>query len=186
MKVLTRLLGALAGLFLVTAVAGVAAAQALKERIVRRENPMDDEVALAAILEPVTFRSSATSFRGGTLDCWYGGGVVDLRGATLAPEGATLRLRTIFGGAQVLVPDAWRIETAVSGIGGVGDNRPAQGRADDAPVLRLEGLTLFGGIGVSSATNEGTEKWMREIEKRSRRPASAAPDAAEAAAVTSS
>ena len=74
------------------------------------------------------FRRTATSFRGGTLDCWYGGGTIDLRGATLAPNGARLDVRAIFGGAQIVVPEAWHVSTRINGLGGAGEmvTDPAQ------------------------------------------------------------
>ena len=67
-------------------------------------------VRLVAIFSPVAFHSTASAFRGGTLDCWYGGGIVDLRDATLDPAGARLEVKAVFGGAQIVVPatGGWR------------------------------------------------------------------------------
>ncbi len=156
-----RVIGGLVALFIGTIVAAAVAARAAKDRIVRRDDPAADEVAVVAIFEPLSFRSTATAFRGGTLDCWFGGGMFDLREATLNPAGATLRVKTIFGGAQVLVPEGWQVETRIIGIGGAGDSRPAIFRAADAPRLTIEGVALFGGLGVSSVAPEGSEEWMR-------------------------
>ena len=72
--------------------------------------------------------SRATSFRGGSLLCWFGGGTVDLRGATLDPAGARLTIRAIFGGGLLVVPDDWQVDLKVIGImGGVGDTRDMRG-----------------------------------------------------------
>ena len=92
--------------------------------------PDSDEVALAAIFDSVDLESRATSFRGGSLLCWFGGGTVDLRGATLDPAGARLTIRAIFGGGLLVVPDDWQVDLKVIGImGGVGDSRDMRGTA---------------------------------------------------------
>ena len=117
--------------------------------------PDADEVRLAAIFEPMSFRSTATAFRGGSVDCWYGGGVIDLRDAILDPAGARLQVRAIFGGAQIVVPDTWRVSSRVVGIGGLGDGRPPVEPDDGAPHLTIEGVAIFGGFGVTSELPEG-------------------------------
>jgi hypothetical protein len=112
-----KLIAGLVGLFALGMAGAAAAALAAKQRIVPIDDPEADEVALVAIFAPVMFHSTATAFRGGTLDCWYGGGIVDLRDATLDPAGAHLEVKAVFGGAQILVPSSWRVESSVSGVG---------------------------------------------------------------------
>jgi hypothetical protein len=75
------------------------------------------------------FHSTATAFRGGTLDCWYGGGIVDLRDATLDPAGAHLEVKAVFGGAQILVAVVARRvqrERRRGGPGHAAEGRPAR------------------------------------------------------------
>ena len=112
--------------------------------------PDDDEIRLRTVLGPMAFRSRATALRGGTLECWYGGGFVDLREATLDPAGAVLRVRAIFGGGQIIVPATWRVTTRVRGVGGATDTRKSVDVAEDAPQLRIEGVAIFGGFAVQS------------------------------------
>ena len=112
-------------------------------------DPSADTIDLAVALGPLDFRSTATAFRGGTLECQFGGGTLDLRGATLDPAGAELRIELIFGGASLLVPADWRIVNEVKGIGGVGDARTTTA-SEDGPTLRISGVVLFGGLGVMS------------------------------------
>jgi hypothetical protein len=112
-------------------------------------DPSADTIDLAVALDAVDFRSTATAFRGGTLELQFGGGTVDLRGATLDPAGAELRVQLIFGGASLLVPNDWQVINEVKGIGGVGDARTTTAR-EDGPTLRVSGIVLFGGIGVMS------------------------------------
>jgi hypothetical protein len=149
-----RALGRLVGLVFVAMFvvqgAGVAFALRRKREVIDAPDPASDEVALSSIFGPLDFTSTAHGFRGGSLSCLYGGGTLDLRGATLALGGATLRVQAFNGGAQILVPASWRLETKVIGLGGVGDARPQIDRPADAAVLRIEGWAVFGGFGVAS------------------------------------
>jgi len=150
MKAFGRVFALFAAALMVTSVVSAIAALVTKRRIVPLDAPDADEVRVRAIFEPLTFRSTATSFRGGTVDCWYGGGVIDLREATLDSAGAALKVRAIFGGGQILVPETWAINLNVRGVGGVSDVRPKVDRAAEAPHLTIEGLVLFGGFAVMS------------------------------------
>ena len=158
MRVIARLIALLLGGVVVAAALWTIPARAAKRRFVAIDDPDADEVRLGAIFESVMFRSTSDRFRGGTLVSWYGGGVIDLRSATLDPAGARLEVKAIFGGGQILVPDAWRVTTNVRGIGGVGDSRRKTDRALDAPHLTIEGVVLFGGYGVQSELSEDVAK----------------------------
>ena len=166
MGVIGRLLAVVFGAFVATMIGSAIAARMAKERIVPVDDPAADEVTLAAIFGPIDFRSTANAFRGGSLDCWYGGGTIDLRGATLAPEGARLEVRAIFGGAQVVVPESWTVTTSVLGIGGAGDMRSKTTAAPDAPHLEIEGIALFGGLGISSTISEAQAAAMADAVAR--------------------
>ena len=131
------------------AVMGVSAALAFQRKrdAPPPPDPTADEIDLVAIFDELDFRSEAAAFRGGRVECWFGGGTLDLRGATLHPDGAVLETQAVFGGGSILVPGDWVVETHVSGIGGAGD-----ARGDDAPQagphLLIEGTAVFGGWGV--------------------------------------
>jgi predicted membrane protein len=158
MRVLGRLFATLVAGFILTMVVAAIAAVSAKKRLVPLDDPEADDVRLVAIFEPLAFRSTAGAFRGGTVDCWFGGGVIDLREATLDPAGATLAVRSIFGGGQVVVPESWRVTLAVTGVGGAGDTRPATDRPAEAPHLTIEGVVAFGGFGISSELPEDAER----------------------------
>jgi len=161
MRGIGRLLAVLtAGMVASMVVAAIAAVSA-KRHLVPVDDPEADEVQLVAIFDQLAFRSDARSFRGGSVDCWFGGGAVDLRDATLDPDGATLRMRTVFGGGQIVVPESWRVVNDVVVIaGGVADTRSPADRPDDAPELRLEGLAAFGGFVIASELPAGAEQAM--------------------------
>lgn len=156
-------------------VGSAVAALSLKRRFVQLASPSADDIRLAAIFEPISFESHATSFRGGEVELWYGGGIIDLRDATLDPAGATLRIRAVFGGAQLLVPESWQVTTRVVGIGGAGDGRPRMDRATDAPRLTIEGTAFFGGLGVTSDIPAEAVRSVREAVAKRRAAGNAGP-----------
>lgn len=182
MKMIGRVVGALTGAFLLSIAAGAIVLAATRRQGVDVDEPEADEIHLRAILGPIAYSSRATSFRGGTVDLWYGGGIIDLRGAQLDPAGATLNVRTAFGGAQLVVPEEWNVVSAVRGLGGIGDGRERIDRPVDAPTLRVEGFVLFGGFGITSSVPEGAMEQMQsamaaQAGRLARRAAEPAPEA---------
>lgn len=128
------------------------AAVIAKRSLVSRGGPDDDDVDLVAIMESFELASRATSFRGGTALTWFGGGTLDLRAATLHPDGARLTIRAMFGGLRLVVPPDWRVVHDVRAVfGGTGDARPGGGGSTDAargPTLVVDGWAAFGGLGI--------------------------------------
>ncbi len=156
-----RFLAKLLGFFLLGSIlAGIAsaiAAAVTKQRAVAIDDPAADEVDLTTIYEGREFRSEAPAFRGGSITTWYGGARVDLRAATLDPAGAHLRVRTVFGGTQLLVPDRWRVALGGPAVfgGNVVSARPAP--AEDAQTLTIDAFTVFGGLRVDGRDGEAGE-----------------------------
>ena len=143
------------GGFIVAMGSLLAGAAVAKSRVPSVGNEESNEVALTAILEPLAFESHATAFKGGSILTWFGGGDVDLRGVRLDPAGATITIRTLFGGGRLLVPESWNVDLRVVAVfGGSADVRPAYDRAPDAPTLVIEGIAVFGGFAVMSANPE--------------------------------
>ena len=158
-----RLIAALLFAWFVFVFAAMGLAFVKKRQAVPQE-PDADEVDLVAAFAPLDFKSTATAFRGGRVETWFGGGVIDLRDATLDPMGATIEVNALFGGGSLIVPEDWNVETSVAGIGGAGDGRPVRDRAPEAPTLRVEGLALFGGWGISSeAGDERSEDLLAPV-----------------------
>lgn len=82
--------------------------------------------------------------------CVFGGGDIDLRRAAVPREGMTISVLAVFGGLNVVIPPDMRIEVAGMGIFGGFDHK--QTEADDsAPLVRIEGLAVFGGVGIKIA-----------------------------------
>ena len=155
MKVIGRLFGVLVLGWIATMAVAASVAMQKKREAPPVPDPDADKIELRAIFGPLEFVSTADAFRGGSVECWFGGGTIDLRGATLAPDGAYLRATAVFGGASILVPETWTVETHVNGIGGVGDTRGSdtdRGAADPmAPRLVIEGPVAFGGFAIMSS-----------------------------------
>ncbi len=152
MSILGRLIRLFMGLWILGFIGSLIGAAIAKGRLASSGGPSDDEVELVAVFEPLEFSSTAAGLRRASILTWYGGGTVDLRGATLNPAGATLTLRAIYGGIRLLVPETWRVErNAIAIFGGIGDARDQARVAVDGPTLRVEGFAIFGGAGILSA-----------------------------------
>jgi hypothetical protein len=134
--------------------AGMLASAALLKRVLPSHGDEEsDEVALVAIMNGVELKSRARAFRGGSMFSWFGGIAVDLRGVELA-ENARLGVHSAFGGIAIRVPTGWRIESSMTALaGGVAIDVPEPDAAD-APTLRLEGFSAFGGVAVGAKSTE--------------------------------
>ena len=151
MRVIPTVLRTFIALTIVASIASAIAAFAAKGRMTSRGTAADDEVDLVVIYEAANFASTAPALRRAKVTTWYGGGTVDLRGATLDPAGATLTMKAIFGGLRLVVPEKWRVELKSVGIfGGVGDSRSQDLVDANGPLLTIDGFAIFGGIGIVS------------------------------------
>jgi hypothetical protein len=145
--------------WIVGMIVGAVAALQAKRRVGPTTDESADDIVASAIFGPLDYHSTARALRGGTIEMWYGGGVLDLRDATLAPEGATLHVRAVFGGGQILVPADWRVVSNVRGMGGVQDVREAKADVVDAPTLTIDGLLIAGGMVVMSEVDAFGAGW---------------------------
>ncbi len=162
MRLFFRLLGLVCALFFVISpLVALVAKLRLRSSGDLGSFEQSDELHLANIFGGSEITSSAQAFRGGSIINWYGGTQLDLRGATLAPGGADLVVRDLFGGIDIRVPPEWRVELRSRSFAGGSD---ASGvREDlslDAPVLRVKALSVFGGLSISGkAKDRGDEAW---------------------------
>lgn len=134
---------------LLGAITSAIAAAYARSRMLSRGAPGDDDLDLVAIYTGLDFQSEASGLRHARFTAWYGGGTLDLRGAALDPEGATLEVRAIFGGIRLVVPETWQVRIDVQPVfGGVGDARDQARIHDAGPTLRIVGWAIFGGVGI--------------------------------------
>ena len=134
---------------------------AVREKRRREEDgsePFDetaDQVDIATIFDSLDAESSAAAFRGGEVLVWYGGGTLDLRRATLDPAGAELRLRAIFGGLELVVPESWPVEIEARSIfGAVADSRDPSLEDPTKPTLTVDAQAIFGGAAIVARPTE--------------------------------
>ena len=136
--------------FKLGALLGMCAAAAFVKRAVPSSGDEEsNELSLVAVFDGIELKSRAQGFKGGSMLAWFGGIAVDLREAELAP-GARLTAHTLFGGIELQTPLGWRVESTAKALsGGVDVQTPAR---DDpaAPVLKLEGWAILGGIAVTA------------------------------------
>lgn len=127
-------------------VSTLVAAVAVRRMVPEFGTESDDVVSLVASMAGREFRSSAAALRSIAALAFMGGIEIDLRNADIV-DGATLDLRAIMGGIDVIVPEGWRVETATSAfLGGVGSRVNPDAVGDDAPLLLVEASAMLGGI----------------------------------------
>lgn len=107
-----------------------------------------DVVRSTAIFGGPKLVCTAQKLRGAWLTAIFGGITLDLRDARPAPEGASINATAAFGGVDILVPKGWRISVRSTPIfGGLDDKTDhSQAPADDAPMLHIDAVTVFGGV----------------------------------------
>lgn len=87
-------------------------------------------------------------FRGGSITAVFGGVNLDLTKARL-PENAVIDVFAMFGGAEITVPEGWRVNVGGAPIFGGWSNKT--NRPDgEGPVLTVRGIVLFGGVDVKN------------------------------------
>jgi hypothetical protein len=91
---------------------------------------------------------SSQNFKGGKIDCVFGGMKVDLRGIKPAKD-AVLEVNAVFGGGDILVSDNIRVEANGTGVFGGWTNQFST--ADPTkPVLKIKGTAVFGAVEVKN------------------------------------
>jgi hypothetical protein len=128
--------------------AGVAIAVRWRGHAVMSGARGEDVVRATAVFGGPKLVSSSQQFRGAWLTAIFGGVQLDLRGARPAPDGASINVTTAFGGADIVVPRGWRISVRSTPIfGGLEDKTDhSEPPADDAPMLHVDAVTVFGGV----------------------------------------
>jgi hypothetical protein len=99
------------------------------------------------------------------VSCVFGGVELDFRQAVLSRNEVTVNITCVFGGVDITVPPGVRVTGGPTAIFG-GNDLPEDDTADpDAPVIRLTGVVLFGGVSVSrrAVGEKGRRGRHREI-----------------------
>ena len=111
-----------------------------------------NEFEIAAIMGGKSFRSTASALTSGSVVAALGGVQVDLRQATIGPEGAEIDVAAALGGVQVFVPKEWMVEVESEIHQGdvEVDVTAADELPDDAPRLHIRANARAGGVVVKA------------------------------------
>lgn len=123
-------------------IVGVVAKLLLKSKA----EPTTEEIDLVTIFEGNELVSSADPFYGGKTVTLFGGALLDLRKATPAPTGIHLDVVLVMGGFSLVVPKGWKVDFTGKAIGGVFDDATQTTTDPDAPVVRITGNIVLGGL----------------------------------------
>ena len=86
-------------------------------------------------------------FRGGKVDCVFGGITLDLTGANIAGDKAVLRVSAVYGGAVIRIPTHWDVVIRGGGFfGGYSDQTVHPPRTPETKRLIVKGGAVFGGV----------------------------------------
>ena len=107
-----------------------------------------------------------------------GGIELDLRDARIAPGVSEIEVFTMMGGVEVLVPDGVRVEVVgMAVMGGFGVNASAASLDDpNAPLIRISGLAIMGGVEVKRKDRgRGNQKRYEQALRRAEKIAKKYP-----------
>jgi predicted membrane protein len=111
----------------------------------------DDTIDATAIFGAVKKNIISKNFKGGEVTAVFGGAEIYLGQADINGR-ADLELTHVFGGAKIVVPADWRVQTdeVVCIFGGLDDKRKNIVAGDPNKLLVLHGTCIFGGIDIKS------------------------------------
>jgi len=94
-------------------------------------------------------RIASHKLRGGKITSIFGGSEIDLS-ESKPVSGSVIDVFTMFGGAEIKVPNDWNVKIEVTSIlGGFSDKRKNVSISESSPVVVIKGTTLLGGGEIS-------------------------------------
>lgn len=112
----------------------------------------ENSIQQLACFGGVQTRNESQRFEGGNVTAMFGGLELDLRGATLAPDGAVLEVTAMFGGAEIRVPREWKVVVSGTSLLGGWDDKTEHraGSGEASQTLELTGIAMFGGVEIGN------------------------------------
>jgi len=132
--------------------------ESAREGLAATRDGKDGRTELGSVLNEFAFMGGgdrvvrAQDFRGGDITAIMGGFGIDLRGAAIAGDSATITIFTIWGGVDLKVPEDWNIVVSGAPILGVFTNSAKTFRQGDAAAktLFVKGAAVMGGVEVKN------------------------------------
>jgi hypothetical protein len=89
-------------------------------------------------------------FTGGHIDAVFSGYEIDLRGATMAADSATLKIGAVFAGIEIRIPETWSVVIEGDGVFGTLTDKTVQPSPQTPGLKRLfiKGAAVFGSVEV--------------------------------------
>lgn len=140
-----RILKRLTKVMLAFGLAVPAIAQLVKRLVPEHGDEWSDHFQIVCLMQGRHWRSEAPHLESGTVVAVAGGVEVDLRGATLAPGGAHLRVTNLMGGIDIQVPDDWHVRLEGRAFMGANDTI-GLGETHGQPLLTVDCVTVMGGV----------------------------------------
>ncbi|MFH1486812.1 MAG: LiaF domain-containing protein [Chloroflexota bacterium] len=122
----------------------------LRKRYLRQE-VSEDEVNAVGVMGGAKEKVTTRAFRGGYVRAVMGGVDLDLSEAAIEAPPATIEVTVIMGGAEIKVPQEWKVKTETRAIvGGVQAMRGREKSSEEtAPDLVITGKVIMGGLAVN-------------------------------------
>jgi len=130
-----------------------------------------DRKTMIAIFSGVQRKGGWTAARSTKVLAIFGGAELDFRNCDL-PAGVTeLRIRAVMGGVEIIVPPTLHVECdGWAVMGGFEDlDRAPTKRDPDAPLLRITGYAVMGGVHIETRLPGETGRDARNRRRRERR-----------------
>jgi len=112
-----------------------------------------DSVNLVALFSGNSSRVVTNDFKGGSSVSLFGGTEVDLRDSRISGSEAKFDVFAMFGGADIYVPENWRVIAKGLPLFGGMDDKTApkeEGSGENEGALVINYLALFGGVEVKN------------------------------------
>ncbi len=106
-----------------------------------------DDLKISQVFSGTSRKIESQAFRGGKAEVVFGSAEIDLRGARLAGDRATIDLSAVFGGIEVHVPRDWEIVLEGTPVlGSIESHKSAVPATGKTATLTVKGAAVFGSI----------------------------------------
>lgn len=110
----------------------------------------DDIIKINTMFSGIEQRVHSQNFKGGTVNCAFGGAMIDLSSARLSGSGAEFNMSIAFGGVELRVPRDIKIDVYGSPFLGGYEDKTRQEVNSNSPVLKIKYSVAFGGLEIKN------------------------------------